>query len=196
MRNSKRHIFRHPTSCGLMLFAVMVAVPCAGHAASPPSCTIATITPGQPTGVPDHVRLLEDRNAIEELKAAYAYAIDALLKDPSEIDSLLALFTDDICLDYGPFGIFRGKPDIQNFFQVTVPTVSTWSFHVASHPILVIDGAHGTGVWKVVAGAVLTSDTSRVPQVYATYQDEYVKTATGWKFKVIKVLFDTPPTSP
>ena len=57
-------------------------------------------------------------------------------------------------------------------------------------------GAHGTGVWKVVAGGVLTSDPTRVQQVYATYQDEYVKTATGWKFKVIKVLFDVPPTSP
>lgn len=196
MRNSKYHRFRHPASCGLILFAVMSsmsAVPCKGQT-SP--CTIATVTPGQPTGVPDRLRLLEDRNAIEELKAAYAYAIDATLKDPSKVDSLLALFVDDICLDYGPFGIFHGKGDIKTLFQVTVPTISPWNFHVASHPILVINDARGAGVWKVVAAAVLTSDTTRVQQVYATYQDEYVKTATGWKFKAIKVLFDVPPTSP
>jgi hypothetical protein len=180
----------------VILVAVMAAFPCTGNAASPPPCTIAAVTPEQPTGVPDRLRLLEDRNAIEELKAAYAYAIDAVLKDPSEIDRLLVLFDEDICLDYGPFGIFRGKQEIKQLFQVTVPTISTWNFHVASHPILVINGAHGTGIWKVVAAAVLTSDPSRVQQVYATYHDEYVKTATGWKFKAIKVLFDTPPTSP
>jgi hypothetical protein len=196
MRYSKHHIFRHPASCGMILVAVMTAFPCTGYTASPPPCTMATVTPRQPTGVPGRLRLLEDRNAIEELKAAYAYAIDSVLKDPSKIDSLLVLFHDDICLDYGPFGTFRGKEDIKHLFQVTVPTISTWNFHVASHPILVINGARGTGIWKVAAAAVLTSDTTSVQQVYATYQDEYVKTATGWKFKVIKVLFDTPPASP
>jgi hypothetical protein len=49
-----------------------------------------------------------------------------------------------------------------------VPAISTWNFHVASHPILVINGARGTGVWKVVAAAVLTSDSTRVQQVYRT----------------------------
>lgn len=191
------HPFGHPTSLGMILFAVMTMVPCKGSAASPPApCTIATVAPGRPTGLPGRIRLLEDRNAIEELKSAYVYAIDAITRDPSRIDSLLALLVDEICVDYGPFGIFRGKEDIRNLFQVTVPTTAVWSFHVASHPILVINGARGTGVWKVVSGGVLTADPTGVQQFYATYQDEYVKTARGWKFKVIKVLFDTPPTSP
>lgn len=178
----------------MILVAVMTAFPNKGHAASPPPCTIAAVTPGRPAGLAERLQLLEDRNAIEELKAAYVYAIDATTRDPSKIDSLLALFDDDICIDYGPFGIFRGKPDAQDFFQVTVPTISAWSFHVASDPILVINGAHSTGHWKVVARGVFTSDyAAGVQQAFATYQDEYVKTATGWKFKV---LFDIPPTSP
>ncbi len=196
MKRSKDHGFRRLTFWGPLLLAAMAAVPCAGQTTPPSPCTIAAVTPSPRTGVPDRLRLLEDRNAIEELKSAYVYAVDAILQDPSRIGNLLALLDDDICLDYGPFGTLRGKPDVQHFFQVTAPTVSTWSFHTASHPLLVIDGARGTGMWKVVTAGVLTSDATRVQQVYATYQDEYVKTATGWKFKVIKVLFDTPPTSP
>lgn len=86
---------------------------------------------------------------------------------------------------------------MRNFFQVTAPTISAWSFHVASHPILAIDGARGSGVWKIVAGGVFRSDyAAGVQQTYGTYQDEYVKSVTGWKFKVIRVLFDVPPTGP
>jgi hypothetical protein len=196
MRDFRYQIFSRSTHCGVILFAVMAAVPCNGHAASPPPCTIAAITPERPTALPDRIRLLEDRNAIEELKAAYIYAIDAIAEDPSKINSLLALFDDKICLDYGPFGIFHGKQAARDLFLVAVPATSVWSFHVASHPILAIKGARATGVWKVVVGGVLTSDPSSLQHVYATYQDEYVKTAKGWKFKVIKVLFDIPPTSP
>lgn len=196
MRDSRYQIFSRPTCCGMILFALMAVVPCKGDAASPPACTIAKVTPGRPAGLPDRIRLLEDRNAIEELKAAYMYAIDEIAEDPSKINSLLALFDDEICLDYGPFGIFHGKQEARDLFLVAVPATAVWSFHVASHPILAIKGARATGVWKVVVGGVLTSDPTRLEQVYATYQDEYVKTAKGWKFKVIKVQFDPPLTSP
>lgn len=185
-----------PTWCGMFWFVVLAAVSCTAHATPPPSCSVATVAPSRPTGLADRVQLLEDKQAIEELKAAYIFAIDAVLVDAAKIDSLLVLLHDDICLDYGPLGIHRGKQEVRHFFQVTAPAAGVWSFHVASHPILVVHGTRATGVWKLFTAAVARSDTSQVQYAYASYQDEYVKTADGWKFKVIRVLFDLPPTTP
>lgn len=46
---------KHLASCGMVLFAVMVAAPYEGQAASPAPCSLATLTPDRPTGISDRV---------------------------------------------------------------------------------------------------------------------------------------------
>ncbi|MFO0576222.1 MAG: nuclear transport factor 2 family protein [Polyangia bacterium] len=165
--------------------------------ADSPSCPDAPITPATPSGLAERVQLLEDYTAIEELKAAYGYAIDAVVADPTKIDDLLRLFTDNICLDYGPLGRFNGKAAVKTFFQTVVPSLSAWNFHVASHPILRINGSVASGAWRVVAhGVSKTPPGTQVSTSFARYRDRYEKTATGWKFRTITVIFDVPPLAP
>lgn len=165
--------------------------------ADSPSCPDAPVTPATPSGLAERVQLLEDYKSIEELKAAYGYAIDAVVADPTKIGDLLKLFTDNICLDYGPLGRFNGKAAVKTFFQTVVPSLSAWNFHVASHPILSINGSVASGVWRVVAhGVPKTSPGTQVSTSFARYRDRYEKTATGWKFRTITVIFDVPPLAP
>lgn len=162
-----------------------------------PSCPDAPIPPATPSGLTDRVQLLEDYKSIEELKAAYGYALDSVVADPTKIDDLLRLFTDNICLDYGPLGRFIGKPAVKTFFQTVVPSLTAWNFHVASHPILSINGNLASGVWRVIAhGVTKTPPGTEVHSSFARYRDRYEKTATGWKFRTVVVIFDSPPLAP
>lgn len=160
-------------------------------------CDAPVVTPATLTGAEDRIQRLEDIKQIEELKAQYGNALDNVVKDSSKIDALLNLFTDDICVDYGPFGRFRGKTEIKALFQVTVPTITAWNFHVASAPIIKVNGANASGTWQVIANAVYKFDyAGGVQSAFARYQDAYSKTASGWKFRTIIVLFEAPPTGP
>jgi len=159
-------------------------------------CNSTVVTPGPMNGLPDRVQRLEDIKAIEELKAQYANALDDVVANPANINELLVLFTDDICVDYGPYGRFHGKAAIQTLFQVTVPSITAWNFHVASSPLINVNGNNASGTWQVIADAVFKPITSvGVQAAYANYQDEYTKTSTGWQFSSIIVVFDIPPTS-
>lgn len=199
MKNDLHRITVSSKFLGSALFAVTAVVPAMAYATPPAPCTVAAVTPAAPTGLLDRIQLLEDNRSIEELKAAYSYTLDVATDDPTNanIEKLIQLFADDICLDYGYFGVFRGKAAAKNFFQSSVPAISAWGFHVASQPILSIASSSATGVWKFVSGGVFKSDyAAGVQALYGTYQDEYVKTPSGWKFKVIRVLFSIPPTGP
>lgn len=162
-----------------------------------PPCDAPVIAPSALIGVEDRIQRLEDVKQIEELKAQYGNALDNVVKDSSKIDDLLNLLTDDICVDYGPFGRFRGKAAIKTLFQVTVPTITAWNFHVASAPLIRVNGTNASGTWQVIANAVYKFDyAGGVQSAFARYQDVYSKTASGWKFRTIIVLFETPPTGP
>lgn len=181
--------------------SVTVTVALSGSASSAradsPPCLDAPVTRAAPSGLSDRIELLEDYKAIEELKAAYGYALDAVVADPSKIDDLLKLFTDNICLDYGPLGRFNGKPAVKTFFQTVVPSLTAWDFHVASHPILSINGNVASGVWRVIAHGVTKSPPgTEVNLSYARYRDRYEKTPGGWKLRTVIVIFDIPPLAP
>ena len=50
------------------------------------------------------IGLLEDRNAIVRLQRVYGYYLDK-----AKFDELLALFTDDVSLEYSQRGVYIGK---------------------------------------------------------------------------------------
>lgn len=180
----------------LASFAVLGGSSGLAHATGPAPCTVPSLSPAPAIGLGDRVDRLEDLRQIEELRARYSYALDQTVADPRKVDLLLDLFVDDICIDYGPFGRYRGKRAIKDYYTITNPTVSAWSFHYALHPLLTVNSYQATGIWRVMAHGVFKSDYSQVITVYGTYNDAYVKTPSGWKFRTILLAFDTPPTGP
>src|SRR3954470_20286222 len=89
-------------------------------------CTIATISPGGGQGLYDRVERQEDLRDIDELKSRYVYAVDGSVTAPAKVDDILALMTDDVCVEYGPYGTFRGKSEVKKFFKTTAPALAAW----------------------------------------------------------------------
>ncbi len=136
--------------------------------------------------------------SIIKLKSKYSFAVDLVTKDPSKINQLTDLMTDDIVVDYGPSGIYTGKAAVANFFQNILPQAIAWGFHMPQNPVIEITGNRtATGDWYVHALGVYKSAYAAGPQpVYGRYHDTYSKSQGEWKFKTIQLIVDMPPTGP
>jgi len=163
----------------------------------PGHCTIPALSPGGGHGIADRVQLQEDLRDIDDLQSRYVYAVDAATVNSAKVNDILALLTDDVCLDFGTYGTFQGKPSVQTFFQTTPRARAAWSFHVTDNPLLTVNGSDATGLWRILAFGVLKADyAAGVQNFFASYHDAFVKTQTGWKIRTIMVGLDTPPTGP
>lgn len=148
-------------------------------------------------GVYARVQRAEDDNAIRELRFKYSRAFDAVVANPGNVDEILNLFADDLCVDYGVFGRFYNKNGLRYLFQYVIPAFNAWSFHVASQPIINVNNGIGSGSWRGVVHAVARANYAAGPQpTFLRYNDRYQRTATGWKFRAITVHFEAPPTGP
>jgi len=160
-------------------------------------CPTSQITPAPALGINDRVQTAEDDNAIRELKFQYSDAFGAVVADPNTVNNILDLFIDTPCVDYGALGIFHDKQGLQYFFQEVLPSLSAWSFHVASQPIININNDVASGTWDAIINSVAKSNYAAGPQpTFVMYSDRYQRTTTGWSFSAVTVNFDIPPTSP
>lgn len=142
------------------------------------------------------IQALEDREAIRELKARYAEAVDVGLVDPTaeKIGAIVELFADDASADYGQFGQFQGRAQIGEFFAKVLPSVAVWSRHHLINPILEVSDHTGSGRWYGFVHVVFRNDLAAGPQpLWVDYTDSYSRSEHGWKIQSIKVHFDTPP---
>lgn len=161
------------------------------------ACPSDSVSPAPGLGVYGRVQQAEDVNAIRELKFKYSRAFDAVVADPGRIDELLALFTDEVCVDYGLYGRFYSKSSLRYLYQYVLPTLNAWSFHVASQPIININNGIASGSWRGVVHTVSRANYAAGPQpTFVRYDDRYQRTASGWKFRALTVHFEAPPTGP
>lgn len=130
------------------------------------------------------------------LKSRYCFAVDATIQDPSRVDALLELMTDDVVLDYGAAGVHSGHEAVRRFYCETLTAALAWSFHSASNPVLTAtDATHATGDWYVHAFGIYRAALAAGPQpVWGRYREEYVKTAAGWRIHRLKLLLEVLPT--
>src|SRR5690242_12165466 len=70
----------------------------------------------------------EDIEAIRQLKAVYARRADALMRTPGREATLAALdlFTDDAVTDYGAFGAYSGREELERAFGEIMPAGTMW----------------------------------------------------------------------
>lgn len=187
-------MFVRQSILGVLGIAILASGSVSTARAESQPCMDTPVMPAPIGGLPDRVQRLEDNVAIQELKTNYINMIDAVVADPSKVDDLIALLTEDACIDYGPLGRFHGKPAVKSFFQKVVPQLASWDFHVASQPQISINGNVARGLWKVIAHGVAKPPGPAVTLTYARYKDRYERTASGWKIRTIILIFDSPPT--
>ena len=152
---------------------------------------------GGPDGLKQRLWRLEQRAAIEELKASYARLADAVFREPGRASAaaLAALFTDDGVLDLGPFGRFEGRPALLDAFENVLPRATKWATHYVVSPKLVVDHDEAEGHWYFLIKSV-PQDPPQAPvsEILGAYADRYKRVGHDWKIYESISSFFAPPT--
>jgi len=122
------------------------------------------------------LRVLEDIEAIRTLKANYLARCDA--KDPA---GMRACFVDGpVKIDYGVIGSFdRADALVEIFRQVGCHDYMV-EMHHGVNPQIQVDGDSARGTWGLHYQLINTNENT-LTQLGAYYDDEYRRTAQGWK---------------
>jgi ketosteroid isomerase-like protein len=126
------------------------------------------------------VQWLVDIEEIKQLKARYAAACD----NDYEADAIAALFTDDAVWDGGMMGYAKSREGIREFFA-NASSIVGFAVHGLSNPLIDVDGDVATGRWYLHQPMTVNDACF---WFCARYEDEYVRTAQGWKFQHVKVI--------
>jgi len=94
------------------------------------------------------------------------------------------LFTEDAVWDGGDFGVFTGREEIRKVLAgfAAVPM----SYHAVMNPLIEIAGDHATGNWHKIGGITLPDGRSLIQ--ICGYEDEYRRTAEGWRISRMVAL--------
>lgn len=126
---------------------------------------------------------LEDIQAITRLKSEYCNIADCgwdgLTQDGNR---LAALFVADGVWEAGPQLRLAGRDAIRDFFNASP---FPFGFHAVTNPVIAIDGDRATGQWHLFCPSI----NAAKEQVWigAIYNDEFVRTAAGWRFAKVQV---------
>jgi hypothetical protein len=122
--------------------------------------------------------LSDDLHAIVRLTYDYA-----LYNDTFELDPLLGCFAEESSFDMRPvgLGLYEGKAAIRDFFEREKRALSHVMHHTSNHRIDV-DGDEGSGTVYHIAIAVIRR-TGEENHARGYYDDRYVRTAAGWRFR-------------
>lgn len=134
-----------------------------------------------PPSQPDlsaRVERLESIDAIRQLAARYAVALDA-----RDLDALVGLFVDDVRV-----GDRHGHDALRAFFDTSLREVGVTVLHVAGHVIDLDTDRPGraTGIVSCRAEVELLPDSGSGASTWVVqaiqYHDSYARTAGGWRF--------------
>ena len=147
-------------------------------------------------GLAQRVATLEAREAIKELKYQYARRSDQVFNNPGNASAvaLADIFTDDGVLELGPFGSFSGRAELINAFENILPQGTRWSTHYMANPDIHVDGDQATANWYYLIQSLPAGEGASLTQFFGAYDDEYVKTESGWKIKRTVTSFFVPPS--
>jgi len=132
------------------------------------------------------IQVLEDIEAIRKLKAAYCAACD----DDHNGDAVAALFVPD-----GTWGAAGNVPEsgqnaIRDFmFGVRDRGQMKRSAHQVFNPVIEVDGDTATGQWRFLMMYTAIDEQSFV-RIIGTYDESYVRTGQGWKFRSLEVTIE------
>ncbi len=131
---------------------------------------------------------------IIQLKAKYCDAADVgwhrAKPDPEEVSSLFV--ADGVWEANGDFGKAEGSDAIRELF---ISMNNAFGIHYTSNPIITVDGDTAKGKWQYLCPAIVTDDN--VPLWFGgIYNDEFVRTADGWRFKSVKVTIVFTSSNP
>ena len=131
---------------------------------------------------------MSDRLELQDLLIRYSEAIDR-----REFDELDAIFVPDAYIDYRDTGGIDGQyPQIKEWLAETLPTYFERNAHMLGLPAIKLAGDTATARTFCFNPMVLKGAKPKVMQVGVWYDDEFVRTADGWRIsrRVEDKLYD------
>ena len=121
---------------------------------------------------------ISDRLEIQQLLAAYSTAVDG-----GRFEDLDDLFTDDAVIDLSATGGAHGPyAEVTSWLSGTLSGFGGY-MHVVSSTDLRLDGDTATGRTACVNPLALDADSKDIYLIYFWYDDEFVRTTDGWRFR-------------
>ena len=132
----------------------------------------------------ERLKAIEDTFEIMRLKSHYLTACDGGWSGPShDCDRVAELFTEDGVWDPSPVTpVAEGREAIREIIKAhrSVP----FAMHHVSNPDIKVSGDTAIGRWNLIL--MLTSAQGQAYWITAVYQDKYIRTPSGWRFKKLK----------
>jgi hypothetical protein len=131
------------------------------------------------------VQWVKDVEEIKMSKARYGVLVDAIPERGMEAANELAqLFTETCDLDF--VALFGRKltthDEVRHYFGEVMHRSRGWMWHSFHSPIIEVKGDVATTHWTMLAMSTSRDDPNAEPRIsYGYYQDEHVRTPTGWK---------------
>jgi hypothetical protein len=120
---------------------------------------------------------ISDRLELQDLLIRYSEALDR-----REFDELDAIFTPDAYLDYRAIGGIDGQyPQVKVWLVETLPKYFERTAHMVGLPAIKLAGDTATARTFCFNPMVLKGDDPKIMQVGVWYDDEFVRTAAGWR---------------
>lgn len=133
------------------------------------------------------VAVMRDEEAIRDLRRRYHERINE-----GRYDDLVELFTADAHVHFGSFGEARGAEALGRLFGETLfGDVVTFIKQFVHNHCVEVDGDLGTGFCYLEAKTVNSGQSFLVA---ARYDDEYLRTADGWRISsmCLRPFFTVP----
>src|SRR5215467_2774798 len=128
--------------------------------------------------------VLEDKDAIREIMAAYCHALDTC-----RFADVASLFTDDAVwtTDYGEA---RGRKAIEDMLRNVVPAKGEGPQrkHYTTNIIIRVDGDQASSVSDYLV--VREKGADLIPVMGGTYKDQWVRQDGTWRFKRKEIVHD------
>lgn len=143
----------------------------------------------EPTNA-EKTRILYDIEAIKKLKHKYWRCNDQKL-----MDEIIDCFTEDAVADYATNVRLEGRDAIVRFLRENVGRKDLISIHQGFNPEIEITGkASARGRWGFF-NYMNYSEANIVMNIWAAYDDEYVKQAGEWKIKTTRITYTLTETT-
>jgi ketosteroid isomerase-like protein len=140
------------------------------------------------TDLERRIRVLEDIEAIKQLKYRYADACDR----GYDADTLADLFTLDAIWEGDLFGRYEGREAIREFFRGVSANIP-FAVHYMTNPIISVDGDEANGEWYLFQTTTFAQNNTPILGS-ARYADQYRRVDGTWKFLHLQLIsiFWTP----
>ncbi|MDD5095810.1 MAG: nuclear transport factor 2 family protein [Dehalococcoidia bacterium] len=137
------------------------------------------------TTLQQRIERLEDIEAIKDLKRRYIFSIDM-----GRYDDAIDTFTEDAIIDYGVFGLYKGREALRRYLvsDVTRQRSRPSIHHLHSPLIEFTNDTLARGIWELQAMAQPTT-VDKAYWMAGYFTDEYVKENGQWKQNKLEITW-------